>query len=311
MKAPAWITRLKSGLSRSSQQITTGIRGIFTGKKATPEDLEALEEILIAADLGPSTAAKLVSEIAAKKFEGDVTAEKVSQALAKDIAALLVPVAKPLTINSANHPHTVLIVGVNGSGKTTTVGKLAQHYAESGRRVALVAADSFRPAAVEQLQIWGQRTNVPVVAGAAGTDPAGLVFSAHEQAVANGTELLLIDTAGRLHNKLHLMEELQKISRTLTKRDATAPHDTILVLDAGIGQNAISQVEIFRKAVNVTGLIITKLDGTAKGGVLVALATAFGLPIHAIGIGESAEDLRAFDPKEFSYMLLGLEERGA
>jgi len=309
MKALAWITRLKSGLSRSSQQITTGIKGIFTGKKATSEDLEALEDILIAADLGPSTAARLVSGIAAKKFEGDVTAEKVSQVLAEDIAALLVPVAKPLTINSANHPHTVLIVGINGSGKTTTVGKLAQHYAQSGRRVALVAADSFRAAAVEQLQIWGQKTKVPVIAGAPGTDPAGLVYSAHEQAAANGTELLLIDTAGRLHNKLHLMEELQKISRTLTKRDATAPHDTILVLDAGIGQNAISQVETFRKAVNLTGLIITKLDGTAKGGVIVALATAFGLPIHAIGVGESAEDLRAFDPTEFSRMLLGLEER--
>lgn len=311
MKTPSWIARLKSGLSRSSQQITTGIKGVFTGKKATPEDLEALEEILIAADLGPSTAARLVSGIAAKKFEGDVIAEKVSHALAEDIASLLAPVAKPLTINSANHPHTVLIVGVNGSGKTTTVGKLAQHHAESGRRVALVAADSFRAAAVEQLQIWGQRTKVPVIAGTPGADPAGLVFSAHEQAVANGTELLLIDTAGRLHNKLHLMEELQKISRTLSKRDATAPHDTILVLDAGIGQNAISQVETFRKAVNVTGLIITKLDGTAKGGVLVALATAFGLPIHAIGVGEGAEDLRAFDPREFSRMLLGLEEREA
>lgn len=311
MKTPSWIARLKSGLSRSSQQITTGIKGVFTGKKPTPEDLEALEEILIAADLGPSTAAQLVSGIAAKKFEGDVIAEKVSQALAEDIAALLAPVAKPLTVNSANHPHVVLIVGINGSGKTTTVGKLAQHNAESGRRVALVAADSFRAAAVEQLQIWGQRTKVPVIAGAPGIDPAGLVFSAHEQAVANGTELLLIDTAGRLHNKLHLMEELQKISRTLTKRDATAPHDTILVLDAGIGQNAISQVETFRKAVNVTGLIITKLDGTARGGVLVALATAFGLPIHAIGVGEGAEDLRAFDPGEFSRMLLGLEEREA
>lgn len=309
MKSPAWIARLKSGLSRSSQQISAGIKGIFTGKKATPEDLDALEEILIAADLGPVTAARLVSEIAAKKFEGDVTAEKVSQALAENIAHLLAPVAKPLAINPINHPHTVLVVGVNGSGKTTTVGKLAQHYAEGGRRVALVAADSFRAAAVEQLKIWGQRTKVPVVAGAPGADPAGLVFSAHEQAVAEGTELLLIDTAGRLHNKLHLMEELQKISRTLTKRDPKAPHDTVLVLDAGIGQNAISQVEIFRKAVNVTGLIVTKLDGTAKGGVLVALAAAFSLPIHAIGVGESVEDLREFDPEEFSRTLLGLEER--
>lgn len=308
MKSPTWIARLKSGLSRSSQQISTGIKGIFTGKKATAEDLEALEEILIAADLGPATAARLVAEIAAKKFDGDVTAEKVSWALAENIAEVLTPIAKPLVINPINHPHTVLIVGVNGSGKTTTVGKLAQHYAESGRRLALVAADSFRAAAVEQLKIWGQRTKVPVMAGAPGVDPAGLVFSAHEQATANGTELLLIDTAGRLHNKLHLMEELQKISRTLTKRDPKAPHDTVLVLDAGIGQNAISQVEIFRKAVNVTGLIVTKLDGTAKGGVLVALATAFGLPIHAIGVGESAEDLREFDPKEFSRMLLGLEE---
>lgn len=308
MKGLGWVSRLKSGLSRSSQQIGEGIKGIFTGGKASAEDLEALEEVLIMADLGPATAARLVAGISHRRFDNGATAEKVSHALAEDIATLLMPVAKPLTINPAHHPHTVLVVGVNGSGKTTTIGKLAQQYKNNGHHVTLVAGDSFRAAAVEQLQIWGQRCQVPVTIGAPGADPAGLIFTAHEQATADGTELLLIDTAGRLHNKAHLMEELQKISRTLTKRDATAPHDTVLVLDAGIGQNAVRQVEIFRQAVNITGLIVTKLDGTAKGGILVNLAMAFGLPIHAIGVGESAEDLRPFTPQEFAWSLLGIEE---
>jgi fused signal recognition particle receptor len=304
--ATGWFHRLKRGLTRSSARLTDGIAAILTKRKLDDAAIEALEELLITADLGVETAAELTASLRRSRFGKDVTDEEVRGALAADITRVLEPVAKPLAIDPSRKPHVVLVVGVNGSGKTTTIGKLASLYRAAGQRVMLAAGDTFRAAAVEQLEIWGERAGVPVVSRPAGTDAAALAFDALEEARAAGADLLLIDTAGRLHNKADLMAELAKVVRVVKKLDPGAPHDCVLVLDATTGQNAHAQVEIFRSMVNVTGLVVTKLDGSAKGGVLVGLARKFGLPVHAIGVGETLDDLRPFAAQDFADGLMGL-----
>jgi len=300
----SWLKRLRSGLARSSDKLTGGIAGIFTGRRLDDEALEELEEVLISADLGVSTAGKLSASLAKTSFDRDVSAEDVRRALSGEIAKILEPVAEPLDVDDSHTPHVILVVGVNGSGKTTTIGKLAKAYTDAGGSVMLAAGDTFRAAAIEQLQIWGERVGAPVIARDSGADAAGLAFDALKQAQEEKRELLLIDTAGRLHNKEGLMAELQKISRVIKKIDPSAPHEVLLVLDATTGQNAIQQVATFKEMVDVTGLVLTKLDGSARGGVLVALAEKFSLPVYAIGIGEGVEDLRPFDAQDFADSLL-------
>jgi fused signal recognition particle receptor len=268
--------------------------------------LESLEELLIQADLGVETALKVTAAMAEGRFGRRMSAREIKGLLAREIAAILEPVARPMPIY-AKRPQVVLVVGVNGSGKTTTIGKLAAQFRAAGKSVMIAAGDTFRAAAVEQLQVWGERAGVPVMTAPQGSDPASLAFEAMARAEAEGADLLLIDTAGRLQNRGDLMAELAKIVRVIRKRDPEAPHNTLLVLDATTGQNALSQVEIFRRIADVTGLVMTKLDGTAKGGVLVALADRVGLPIHAIGVGEAIDDLAPFDPEEFARALTGAE----
>jgi fused signal recognition particle receptor len=299
-----WLGRLRQGLSRSSNRLADGIAGIFTKRRLDQEMLDELEELLIQADLGAGTAAKLVAEFGRARFGKEVAPEEVRGALAGEIAEILEPVTRPLSPTQT--PAVVLVVGVNGSGKTTTIAKLARLWRREGKRVLLAAGDTFRAAAVEQLQVWGERVGAPVVSKGPGADPAGLAYEALERARAEGFDILLIDTAGRLHTKANLMEELKKVIRVLRKLDESAPHHCLLVLDATTGQNALAQVETFKSMVEITGLVVTKLDGTAKGGVLVALADRFKLPVHAIGIGEGAEDLRPFSAEAFARSLMGL-----
>jgi len=283
-------------------------RSVAGAEKARVLDdamLESLEELLISADMGVETSLSVTATIAEGRFGRRVGASEIKRLLAAEIAAILEPVARPMPIYP-KRPQVVLVVGVNGSGKTTTIGKLASQFRAAGKSVVIAAGDTFRAAAVEQLQIWGERAGVPVMTAPQGSDPASLAHDAMARAEADGADLLLIDTAGRLQNREDLMAELAKIVRVIRKRDPDAPHNTILVLDATTGQNALSQVEIFRKIADVTGLVMTKLDGTAKGGVLVALADRFGLPIHAIGVGEAIDDLAPFDPEEFARALTGL-----
>jgi fused signal recognition particle receptor len=303
--ALGFLSRLKEGLTRSTQKLTTGITAVFTKRKLDDAALEELEELLIGADLGPDAAARIIASFRASRFGREVTDAEVKTALSEEIAAILEPVAQPLVIDRSLRPHVVLVVGVNGTGKTTTIGKLALQYKQEGMRAVLVAGDTFRAAAVEQLQVWGQRTGAPVVSGPPNSDAAGLAFDALTQARADGADVLLIDTAGRLHNKAALMEELAKVIRVLKKQDATAPHSVLLVLDATTGQNAVEQVRVFSDMVAVTGLVVTKLDGSARGGIVVALAEAFGLPVHAVGVGEQAGDLRPFDAMDFARGLVG------
>jgi fused signal recognition particle receptor len=298
---------LRQGLTRSSGKLTEGITGIFTKRRLDHATLEELEDLLIGADLGPVTAARLTKDLAAGRFGKEISAEEVRGLLAADIAGVLAPVARPLVPDPTLRPHVVLMVGVNGTGKTTTIGKLARLWRDEGRSVMMVAGDTFRAAAVSQLKIWGERTGCVVVARETGADAAGLAYDALERARREGTELLLIDTAGRLHNKADLMAELQKLIRVIRKLDPTAPHTVLLTLDATTGQNAHAQVEVFQSMVGVTGLVVTKLDGSARGGVLVALAEKFGLPVHAIGVGEGADDLRPFEANAFARSLMGLE----
>jgi len=302
-----WFARLKAGLARSSNRLSEGIGGILAKRRLDEATLEELEELLITADLGVAAAGRLVGALAKARFDKDVSPEVVRQALADEVARILEPVARPLIPDPAHKPHVVLVVGVNGSGKTTTIGKLAKQFRDQGRTVALAAGDTFRAAAIDQLKIWGKRTGCPVIARAPGADAAGLAYEALETARRDGADVLLIDTAGRLHNRGELMAELQKIVRVLKKLDPEAPHDVLLVLDATTGQNAHAQVETFKNLIDVTGLIVTKLDGSARGGVLVALAERFGLPVHAIGVGETAEDLRPFTARDFASSLMGLE----
>jgi len=307
-KAGGWLKKMKTGLGKSSARMTSGIGQVFTVRRRLDDDvLEQLEEVLISADIGVSTATKLTANLAKTRFDKEIDDGEVRSAFAQDIEQILADVAKPLEINTILKPHVVLVCGVNGSGKTTTIGKLAKQYSDAGKSVMLAAGDTFRAAAIEQLQVWGERVGAPVMAREIGADSAGLAFDALQEARSQGVDVLLVDTAGRLQNKTHLMEELEKVVRVLKKIDDTTPHDVVLVLDATVGQNAHAQVEIFKKSVNVSGLVMTKLDGTAKGGVVVALADKFGLPVHAIGVGEGADDLRAFNAKDFARNLMGLD----
>lgn len=303
-----WFKRLKQGLGKSSAKLSGGITALFTKRKLDDATLEELEELLITADLGAATAAKMTAQLAKNRFGKDISPDEIKTELAGQITTILAPVAKPLHINSARKPHIVLVVGVNGSGKTTTIGKLAHHYREQGLKVALAAGDTFRAGAIEQLRIWGDRAKCTVYTADAGSDAAALAFDAVQKSQAAGDDLLLIDTAGRLQNKDNLMQELEKIRRVIRKVDPTAPHDCLLVLDATTGQAAHNQVEVFRNVTEVTGLVVTKLDGTARGGVVVALAERFGLPVHAVGVGEQADDLQPFDAAEFARNLVGIED---
>jgi fused signal recognition particle receptor len=268
--------------------------------------LESLEELLITADMGVDTALRVTANMAEGRFGKKLSAQEIKRLLADEITRIMEPVAKPLPIYPKT-PQVVLVVGVNGSGKTTTIGKLASQFRAAGKKVVIAAGDTFRAAAVEQLQVWGDRAGVPVMTAPEGSDPASLAFDAMTRAEAEGADLLMIDTAGRLQNRADLMEELAKIVRVIRKKDPTAPHNTLLVLDATTGQNALNQVAVFQKLADVSGLVMTKLDGTAKGGVLVALADKFGLPIHAIGVGEQIDDLAPFDPEDFAAALTGLD----
>ncbi len=306
MALGGFFNRLKEGLSRSTQKLGGGITAVFVKRKLDDAALEELEELLIGADLGTEAAGRVIAAFRRSRFGKEVTDAEVKDALAEEIAAILRPVAQPLELDPARHPHVVLVVGVNGTGKTTTIGKLAQSWRAAGKRPMLVAGDTFRAAAVEQLQVWGERSGCPVIAGPPDADAAGLAFDALARARTDGADVLLIDTAGRLHNKSVLMAELAKVIRVMRKQDPTAPHSVLLVLDATTGQNAIQQVKVFKEMVAVTGLIVTKLDGSARGGIVVALAETFGLPVHAVGVGEQAGDLRPFDAMEFARGLVGL-----
>ena len=299
-----WLSRLSSGLKKSSQKFND----VLTKRKLDEDALEELEDSLIMADLGPKTAAKIMAEFSASRFGKEVDESEIKLALAESITKILTPVARPLYIRAEVKPNVILMTGVNGAGKTTTIGKMASQFQKEGKKVMMAAADTFRAAAVEQLIVWGERNHCPVVAKEIGSDPASVAFEAYEKAKADGVDVLLIDTAGRLHNKKNLMEELQKIIRVLQKQDEDTPHATLLVLDSTTGQNALSQVETFKELVNISGLIVTKLDGSAKGGVVVALADQFNLPIHAVGVGETIHDLQPFTADSYARSLLGIKD---
>jgi fused signal recognition particle receptor len=292
-----------------------GLLGRLIGRPDAPRRvlddamLEELEDLLIQADMGVDTALKVTANIAEGRLGKKLSSDEIKSALATEIARIMAPVARPMPLY-AKRPQVVLVVGVNGAGKTTTIGKLASQFRAAGKTVIIAAGDTFRAAAVEQLQVWGERAGVPVMTAPEGSDPASLAFDALTRAQAEGADLLMIDTAGRLQNRADLMEELSKIVRVIRKKDPEAPHNTLLVLDATTGQNALKQVEIFRAMADVTGLVMTKLDGTARGGVLVALADRFGLPIHAIGVGEQIDDLQPFEPEEFAAALVGAGDVG-
>ncbi|KRA44931.1 signal recognition particle-docking protein FtsY [Devosia sp. Root635] len=302
-----WFARLATGLKRSSDQLSGSITSVFTKRKLDAATLDELEDVLIQADLGIETAMAITETLRRDRFDRDVSGEDVRAVLAAEVEKVLGPVAQPLVIDTAQKPFVILMIGVNGSGKTTTIGKLAQKLAAEGRSVMLAAGDTFRAAAIEQLQVWGQRTNAPVITRPAGADASGLAFDAVTQARAEGRDVLIIDTAGRLQNRDELMNELEKIIRVIRKVDPSAPHATLLTLDATTGQNALRQVEIFEKRAGVTGLVMTKLDGTARGGILVAIARKFGLPVHFIGVGESVGDLEPFTASDFARAIAGTE----
>ncbi|HWA30866.1 MAG TPA: signal recognition particle-docking protein FtsY [Rhizomicrobium sp.] len=297
--------RLKSGLSRSTAGLSDSITGIFTKRPLDKETVAEFEEALIRADLGAGFATKLAGEVANGRYDTLISTKEVRDILSSEITKVLKKVEKPLAIDKDKKPYVILVTGVNGTGKTTTIGKIAKRLTDAGHKIVLAAGDTFRAAAIEQLQVWGQRTNSQVVSRPAGSDAAGLAFDAIEQARKTGADVVLIDTAGRLQNKTGLMSELEKIVRVIKKLDPAAPHATLLVLDATTGQNALNQVEVFKATVPLTGLVMTKLDGTAKGGILVALADKFGLPVHFIGVGESVSDLQVFDAQAFASALTG------
>ncbi len=295
-----WFQRLKTGLAKTSAKLSDGITGVFTKRKLDNETLEDLEDLLIQADLGLETTERITASLRKTRYDKTIAPEEVRQVLADEVERVLTPVAVPLTISGRNKPEVILFVGVNGTGKTTTIGKLAARFTAEGRSVMLAAGDTFRAAAIEQLTVWGQRTGVPVISRDVGSDAAGLAFDALAEARRENVDVLMIDTAGRLQNKKGLMEELEKVVRVLKKLDPAAPHQVLLVLDATTGQNAMSQVEVFQQVAGVTGLIMTKLDGTARGGILVAISAKFKLPVVALGIGERIEDLQPFVAKEFA-----------
>jgi len=300
-----WFQRLASGLKRSSDQLTGSIAAVFTKKKLDQAMLDDLEDILIQADFGVDMATTVTDALRRDRFDRDITDEEVRDILSTEIAKVLEPVAQPLRLDPLQKPFVILMVGVNGTGKTTTIGKLASLFSAQGKKVMLAAGDTFRAAAIEQLQVWGDRTSAPVIKKPAGSDASGLAFEAVEAAKAQGSDVLLIDTAGRLQNRDELMGELEKIIRVIKKVDPTAPHATLLTLDATTGQNALNQVEIFGKRAGVTGLVMTKLDGTARGGILVAIARKFALPVHFIGVGEGVDNLEPFAARDFAQAIAG------
>jgi len=300
---PTFLERLKTSLSK------TGLGEILTKKKLDAAAVAELEEALIRADMGAGQAKKIAGAVAKNRYDAEISESELRSELAREIAALLAPIQKPLVMDENKKPFVILVAGVNGTGKTTTIGKMAKRLAEEGAKVTLAAGDTFRAAAIEQLRVWADRAKAQFVATKTGGDAAGLAFEALEKARANGSDILLIDTAGRLQNKAGLMAELEKIVRVIRKLDASAPHATLLVLDATTGQNAISQVEAFGQTVPLTGLVMTKLDGTARGGILVALAGRFGLPVHYIGVGEGEDDLQAFVAADFANALVGAGEQ--
>jgi fused signal recognition particle receptor len=306
MAVTTFFAKLKNGLTRSTEKLTGGIAATFTKRRLDEAALEELEDMLISVDLGPAVAHRIIENFRRTRFGKEVTETEIRDSLATEIAAILEPVAIPLTPEIERKPFVILMTGVNGSGKTTTIGKLAAFYRDYGLTPSLAAGDTFRAAAVEQLQIWGARSNSPVITAPPNSDAASLAHDALVKSRATNADILLIDTAGRLHNKTALMDELRKIIRVIRKLDPTAPHATLLTLDATIGQNAIAQVKTFKEMVDLTGLIVTKLDGSARAGIVVALADTFKLPVHAIGTGEQSEDLRPFDATEFARALVGL-----
>ena len=306
----SWFARVKRGLSRSAGSIGQGLASVISRRKLDRAALQDLEDLLITSDIGVEESRKVVEALAAARLDREVSEDELKALLAAEIEKIVAPVALPLAFEADKKPFVILVVGVNGTGKTTTIGKLANRYVGQGLKVAIAAGDTFRAAAIDQLKVWGERAGAVVHAKDVGADPAGLAFDALHAARQSGTDVLLIDTAGRLQNKKELMAELEKIVRVVRKQDATAPHSVILVLDATTGQNVHSQVELFRQACDVTGLVMTKLDGTARGGVLVAVASRFGLPIHAIGVGEGIDDMRSFDARGFANALVGVQTDG-
>ena len=296
MSEGSWLERMRAGFRKTSDRLGDNLSGLFTKASLDAQTLDEIEEALIASDLGPATAAKVRERLAREKFEKGLTEEAVRGVVAEELEKILKPVAEPLEIDAFPRPQVILVVGVNGSGKTTTIAKLAHLFEEQDYSVLLAAGDTFRAAAIEQLKIWADRAGVPIIAGAEGSDSSALVYDGVKRATAEGIDVLIVDTAGRLQNKKDLMDELAKIRRVLGRLNPKAPHDVVLVLDATTGQNALSQIEVFKEVAGVTGLVMTKLDGTARGGVLVAAAEKYGIPIHAIGVGEGMDDLRPFDP---------------
>ena len=303
----SWWRRLSSGLKRTSSQIGTALTDLISKRKLDRAMLEEIEDVLLRADLGTEVAARIAAAVGEGRYDKMIAASDVKEIVAAEVEKVLAPVAKPLAIDTAHKPFVVLVVGVNGSGKTTTIGKLSARFAAEGRSVMMAAGDTFRAAAIEQLKVWGDRTNTPVIAGAQGSDSAGLAFNALTAAKEQGRDVLLIDTAGRLQNRAELMNELGKVVRVIKKVDASAPHAVLLVLDATVGQNALSQVEAFTKTAGVTGLVMTKLDGTARGGILVAIAEKHKLPVHFVGVGEGVDDLAPFTARDFATAIAGTE----
>jgi len=303
----SWWRRLSSGLKRTSSSLGTAVADLVTKRKLDRAMLEDIEDVLLRADLGTEVAARVAEAVGTGRYDKAISADEVKAVVASEVEKVLAPVAKPLVIDPAQKPFVILVVGVNGSGKTTTIGKLAAKLSAEGRSVMLAAGDTFRAAAIEQLKVWGDRTRTPVIAGAQGSDSAGLAFNALSAAKEQNRDVLLIDTAGRLQNKAELMNELEKVVRVIKKIDTSAPHAVLLVLDATVGQNALSQVEAFHRTAGVTGLVMTKLDGTARGGILVALSEKFKLPVHFIGVGEGVDDLAPFTALDFAKAIAGIE----
>jgi len=304
----SWWRRLSGGLKRTSSSLGAAVADLVTKRKLDRAMLDDIEEVLLRADLGTEVAVRIADAVGSGRYDKAISADEVKSVVAAEVEKVLVPVAKPLQIDAANKPFVILVVGVNGSGKTTTIGKLTAKFSAEGRKVMLAAGDTFRAAAIEQLKVWGERNKVPVVSGAQGSDSASLAFNALSTAREQGIDVLLIDTAGRLQNKSELMNELEKVVRVIRKVDASAPHAVLLVLDATVGQNALSQVEAFHRTAGVTGLVMTKLDGTARGGILVALAEKHKLPVHFIGVGEGIDDLAPFTARDFARAIAGIEQ---
>jgi fused signal recognition particle receptor len=303
----SWWRRLSSGLKRTSSSLGTAVADLVTKRKLDRAMLDDIEDVLLRADLGTEVAARISTAVGVGRYDKSISADEVKAVVATEVEKVLAPVAKPLIIDETKKPFVILVVGVNGSGKTTTIGKLAAKFSAEGRKVMLAAGDTFRAAAIEQLKVWGERTKSPVIAGTQGSDSASLAFNALSAARDEKRDVLLIDTAGRLQNKAELMNELEKVVRVIRKVDDTAPHAVLLVLDATVGQNALSQVDAFHRIAGVTGLVMTKLDGTARGGILVALAEKYKLPVHFIGVGEGVDDLAPFTARDFAQAVAGIE----